>query len=157
MAKNTARRGTGDERAVTDLNSSEARGTASSSLVDDPTENGSWAMMNDKTHLTNQRISIARKRTEPIGHDRAIPETKQNPAVGRQSDCPLTHDAMARELSEGFAEAARQAVWEAHAEGLAVPARKDGVAVEIRPGGEVVPIDEIATWSPTGWRTQAKP
>jgi hypothetical protein len=67
-----------------------------------------------------------------------------------------TDDSMARQLSQGFAEAAREVVRQAHAAGLAVPAREGGVAVEIRPDGEVVPIDENATWSPTDWRKSAK-
>ena len=69
---------------------------------------------------------------------------------------PSADDPMTRLLCEGFAEAARQAVREAHAEGLAVPARADGRAVEIRPNGEVVPIDDNALWSPVDWRSSAR-
>lgn len=83
--------------------------------------------------------------------------------VGPQPDFPgatphvgETDDAVALQLREGFVEAARQAVREAHAAGLAVPARTDGVAVEIRPDGEVIPIDDYAPWSPTDWRKSAK-
>jgi hypothetical protein len=65
-------------------------------------------------------------------------------------------DPMARRLTKGFQEAARQAVQDAHAAGLAVPARADGVAVEIRPDGQVVAIDERTQWSPLDWKSSAK-
>jgi hypothetical protein len=65
-------------------------------------------------------------------------------------------DPMTRQLSEGFAAAVRQAIREAHAVGLAVPGREDGVAIEVRPDGEVVPIDDHAPWSPTDWLKPTK-
>jgi len=63
---------------------------------------------------------------------------------------------MARQLCDGFAEAARQAVLKSHAAGLAVPGRLGNVAVEVRPDGDLAPIDDNAPWSPTEWRTRAK-
>jgi hypothetical protein len=65
-------------------------------------------------------------------------------------------DQMTRQLRKGFAEATRQAVRDAHAVGLAVPARTGGVAVEIRPDGEVAAIDNDAPWSPVDWRNSAR-
>jgi len=56
------------------------------------------------------------------------------------------------QLCEWFAEAARRAVRDAHAEGLTVPARMDGDAVEIWPDGGVAEIDDEAPWSPTDWK-----
>jgi hypothetical protein len=90
--------------------------------------------------------------TPITGFESAVDATVHGTGPGRlQAD-----DTMARQLSDGFAEAARQAVQEAHAVGLAVPARENGIAVEIRPDGEIVPIDDDAPWSPTDWRKSAK-
>jgi hypothetical protein len=63
--------------------------------------------------------------------------------------------AMGEALTSGFQQATEAAVREAHAEGLAVPARVDGIAVEIRPDGEIVPIDDAVPWSPVTWRGAA--
>jgi hypothetical protein len=101
-------------------------------------------IINGQAPLTNLRMTPVRKRT---ARDTGNDEAKRRAAI---------EDPMARRLSEGFAEAARQAVLEAHAAGLAVPAREHGVAVEIRPDGEVVPIDDNAPWSPTDWRSPAR-
>jgi DNA-binding protein HU-beta len=84
------------------------------------------------------------------------PVNRQRASPGETSRLIEIDDPMARQLSEGFAEAVRQAVQEAHAAGLAVPARENGIAIEMRPNGEVVPIDDDAPWSPTDWRKSAK-
>ena len=63
--------------------------------------------------------------------------------------------AMGEMLTSDFRDAVEVAIRDAHADGMAVPARVDGVAVEIRPDGEVVPIDDRAPWSPVDWRKAA--
>jgi hypothetical protein len=62
---------------------------------------------------------------------------------------------MGEALASGFRAAVEAAIQEAHAEGFAIPARVDGGAVEIRPSGEMVPIDDNAPWSPVDWRKAA--
>ncbi|HEX3993957.1 MAG TPA: hypothetical protein VHX39_22525 [Acetobacteraceae bacterium] len=73
-------------------------------------------------------------------------------AVETERDAAI---AMGKALTSGFQQATEAAVREAHAEGLAVPARVDGIAVEIRPDGEIVPIDDRLPWSPVTWRGAA--
>jgi len=72
------------------------------------------------------------------------------------ADVPITEEQMGEQLLAGFRDAAAAAVRDAHNAGLAVPADRDGVAVEIRPGGETVRIDETAPWSPTDWKKSGR-
>jgi hypothetical protein len=81
----------------------------------------------------------------------AVRRTKRS-AIDTERDAAI---AMAKALTSGFQQAAEATVREAHAAGLAVPARVDGIAVEIRPDGEIVPIDDAVPWSPETWRGAA--
>lgn len=58
------------------------------------------------------------------------------------------------DVTKRFAEAARQAIQQAHARGLAVPVRRDGVPVELRPDGSSAPIDNLGHWQPTDWKSK---
>lgn len=64
-------------------------------------------------------------------------------------------DDFGERLTEGFAAAVKGAVQEAHAQGFAVPGRRDGIAVEVCPDGTTVPIDETVEWTPTAWKAHA--
>jgi len=57
-------------------------------------------------------------------------------------------------LTEGFAEAVKAAIQDAHNQGLSVSAYEDGIAIEVLPDGTKVPIDETVEWSPLAWRTR---
>jgi hypothetical protein len=144
MAKQAAPPEIGARRAEAGPEADRAPAVATH-VFDNQTEAVRKIMVESKAPLAGLGRTSARKRTarDPGGDD-----------ARRRA---ATEDPMARRLHEGFADAARQAVREAHAAGLAVPARQHGVAVEIRPDGEVVPIDDDAPWSPTDWRNSARP
>ena len=67
---------------------------------------------------------------------------------------PLGTKMVGQRMAELFGRATAQAVEEACAEGLAVPGRIAGEAVERRPDGATCPIDAKAAWSPTAWQEQ---
>jgi hypothetical protein len=79
------------------------------------------------------------------------PDTVPTSADGRIGE----PDDFGERLTEGFAAAVKAAVRDAHAQGFAVPGRRNGVAVEVRPDGTTAPIDETVEWTPTAWRTRA--
>jgi hypothetical protein len=103
-------------------------------------------------HGADNATAAARLRAETgEGTLSSIGRTKRT-AVDIERNAAI---AMGEALTSGFQQATEAAVRDAHAEGLAVPARVDGIAVEIRPDGEIVPIDEAAPWSPVTWRGAA--
>lgn len=59
---------------------------------------------------------------------------------------------MAESLTAGFRAAVGAAIQAAHADGHAVSGIEDGVAVEYLPDGTKRVIEDLADWSPTGWR-----
>ncbi len=65
-------------------------------------------------------------------------------------------DDFGERLTAGFAAAVKAAIQDAHAHGLAVSGRHDGIAIEVLPNGTTTPIDEGVEWTPTSWRTRAK-
>jgi hypothetical protein len=140
MAKPTAPPRTDDDGRAASPRSDEASGAVT---VDDLKKKIRPAAVAVETHPVVPESP--RSRSYSVGVRRPSPKRD-----------PLRDDPMTRLLCEGFVEAARQAIREAHAEGLAVPARAGSTAVEIRPNGEVVPIDDNAPWSPTDWRKSAK-
>jgi hypothetical protein len=102
---------------------------------------------NDSTAVAVTAGDLAR-----IGAARAGKRDARGTAIGAERDAAV---AMGEALASGFKSAVAAAIRDAHAEGFAVPARLDGVAVEIRPNGEAVPIDDKVSWSPAAWRKAA--
>lgn len=80
-----------------------------------------------------------------VPHDQA--SVPQDQPASPQMGSPGWSEA----LTKAFADATRAAINQAFAAGLAVPGYRDGQAVETRPDGSVVPIDDSKTWSPTAW------
>jgi hypothetical protein len=144
MAKPTARPGIDDDGGAANSGPAEA---PSAVAFDDLPKNAGRAAVPLETRSAAPDSPRIRPHSAQVRRPAATALAKPN---------PLRDDPMTRLLCEGFAEAARQAVREAHAEGLAVPARAGSTAVEIRPDGEVVPIDDNAPWSPADWRKSAK-
>jgi DNA-binding Lrp family transcriptional regulator len=68
--------------------------------------------------------------------------------VGRPSGAV----AFGQQLQAGFASAVREATRAARKEGLAIPGRISGRAVEVLPNGEVRHLEENAPWSPKDWQ-----
>jgi hypothetical protein len=64
-------------------------------------------------------------------------------------------DEMVARLSAGISSAVNGAISAAHAAGLAVPVRENGVAMELRPDGTSAPIDDLTSWSPDDWKTRS--
>jgi hypothetical protein len=143
MAKQVARSRVEDDGPAANLRSGEAPGTT---MVDVLKKKARRAAKGGETLASNPDIPRVPRRSTRVA---------RGPATGKETGEQFGDDPMARQLREGFAEAVRRAVRQAHAAGLAVPARQDGVAVEIRPGGDVVPIDDNAPWSPADWRKSA--
>jgi hypothetical protein len=132
MAKQAARRkpGAKSEAAWPEAVSASQSADESSEAVRRTTTAGA-------TDLTSISAARARKRSAR----RSAPDAERNAA-----------SAMGEALTSGFRTAVEAAIRDAHAEGLATPARIDGVALEILPNGEAVPIDDNAPWSPADWR-----
>jgi hypothetical protein len=133
MAKQAARRKPGAKREAA---WPEAEG-AESHGADVSTEPVRPVTMTGETALTS------------IGGARARKHGTRGAAVNAERNAAI---AMGEALTAGFRNAVEAVIRDAHAEGFAVPARVNGVAVEIRPDGEVLPIDDKAAWSPADWR-----
>ncbi len=103
--------------------------------------------------------TLDRSRRSPAAKPTPDPAKRVAGSAGTDlNDVPRVEDdlTVAHRLAEGFTAAMRRAVLEAHAEGLAIPARMDGIAVEVRPNGEVAPIDDRSPWSPADWKKSTK-
>ena len=133
MAKQAARRKPGAKRDVAWPDTPTAPGQS----ADESTAAVRQIMTTGETDLTSIGVARARKRIT------------RRPATDAERNAA---SAMGEALTSGFRMAVEAAIKDAHAEHFAVPARVDGVAVEIRPNGEVVPIDDNAPWSPVDWR-----
>jgi hypothetical protein len=132
MAKQAARRKPGAKREVVWPETASA-----SQSADESTTAMRRLTTTGETDLTSIGAARARKRIAR----RPVIDVERNAA-----------SAMGETLASGFRTAVAAAIQDAHAEGFAIPARVDGVAVEIRPNGDVVPIDDSAPWSPVDWR-----
>ncbi len=89
---------------------------------------------------------------EPVGRTvRFKPSSRLEQAVqGSSAD-----DAVGDALLSGFSTAVARAIDRAHTAGLAVPGREHGTAVERRPDGTVVRLDERLEWTPDGQVSRA--
>jgi hypothetical protein len=135
MAKQAARRKPGAKREAAWLE------TASASQDAD-----------ESTAAVRQITTTGEADLTSIGAARARKRIARRPASDAERSAA---SAMGEALASGFRMAVEAAIQDAHAEHFAIPARVDGVAVEIRPDGEVVPIDDNAPWSPVDWRKAA--
>lgn len=92
--------------------------------------------------LTVPHASVSRSENSSVGTtDATSPETGDRNSIGV-------------EVAKRLAEATRQAIQLAHTRGLAVPVRREGAAVELRPDGRTAPIDDLERWHPTDWKSK---
>ena len=136
MAKQAARRKLGAKRDAAWPETASARGQSA----------------DESASAVRQITTTGEADLTSIGAARARKRIARKPAIAAEQNAA---SAMGAALASGFGMAVEAAIQDAHAEGLAIPARVDGVAVEIRPNGQVVPIDDNAPWSPMDWRKAA--
>jgi hypothetical protein len=136
MAKQAARRKPGTKR--------DAAWPEAANASDQAADDSAAAVRPRATSGAVAFSSIVATRPRKRSARSAAIDTERNAAI-----------AMGEALTASFKDAVQAAVREAHAEDLAVPVRVGGIAVEIRPDGKVVPIDDGAAWSPVDWQKAA--
>lgn len=105
------------------------------------------AVLTGATALTSIGAARARKRG---GRERNAPEyAARGATIDAERDAAI---AMGEALLVGFSDAVQLAIKNAHAAGLAVPGRENGVPVEYRPDGEIRRIEDSNAWSPESWK-----